>query len=447
MRLSTFPKQNPVKSQIFPLKIPSMENCATSPKPILFQNAHHVSRRKTVSIIRPPDLNSIKNTRSETSFSIFKLSKNRPGQILNKISASRSKPNQLNYENQIIIVEIDSNWGSSDYLRIAQIELLDDYSYKIPIRNIISHPYMDMDFTPLYDGKVEKDNIEEVWKIKWPQLHKLSLLVLYDIDKSVSSVRIFNSNFDSFSSVKDVKIKLDNDNIFKAEVPKSFVTDIKVLKMDNIIKVSSNEIQKQLKMMFPEKHIVKHVFDKYGRYPFMEIETIKFDILATRSKSKFCGLNGIEFYNNKFKKIKNERIEDIILTNCPFHNDAELLFKKNKQTDEPEKMFHFENDLSKERSSIEIRFNKKVSIARISIWNYNGNDEKTACGVKKMVIKFNKIPIWAGIIKPATGIARGARYNTTEIILNDIEEQHFRIEGQEKLADVISSIQESETAK
>ncbi|OHS95525.1 hypothetical protein TRFO_38337 [Tritrichomonas foetus] len=385
--------------------------------------ASHTARAASISVTSS-DLSKFVNNRRKLSSdgSEGRLSKDN---IFSRIvKEKRSTPNSsrgdrsrlLNIETQVIAIELNSNWGSSDILRIAQIEVYDQFNARIPIIDINSHPSMGLNFKLLYDGWLDKDDINSVWAMDWPQEQTFTLLVFIDLSFVVSSVRLYNSKFEPFSSVKQITIKMGTEFEIPGEVPKSFVADFKLCEETKFQKFDSF---KMIRDMFPSTEKLIPFSDEYGQYPFISSNSVTFEILSSRSTGG-CGLNGIEIYDHELNPINYDRdINDLILHNCLLCNDPKLLFKENKRTDFEELMFQF--IFSTEGGSfptIKVEFKREITISKIVIWNYN-SDGNTDVGVKKMIVRVGRRFVWGGIVKIATGIARGSLYNVTTIYLGD----------------------------
>ncbi|OHS97774.1 hypothetical protein TRFO_35908 [Tritrichomonas foetus] len=325
---------------------------------------------------------------------------------------------------QIVTVDIKSNHGKVDIVRLAAISILDRKYKPVSIIKATSVPENKSgDILDLFDGKMAKNDENELVTFSFEKDKTISIIIIVDREIDIHGVRIFNSTFDPDSGVKDIEVRINNNFMTKGEVQKLFGADFRFESKFSLASFNAVSSAQLIREMFPEQFVVDHGFvDTYGEYPFIQVKTFLLEIFATRSKTLNVGLNGFEFFDEKGIKLTLDSIENISIKNALRVSNSSVLIKEDMVTTKPDQMFTIEKYDEDIPPTIEITFKEEIKLAKISIWNFNSTIDTPAYGVKKAKVKLNDKTCWIGVVKCATGCTMGASQCVTEIWLTDSHE-------------------------
>lgn len=328
--------------------------------------------------------------------------------------------NESDRENdgQVLVIKIMSNWGSSDFLRISSVTVLDDKYLAVPVLKSMTSPDLKIDTKCLFDGHLIKKSVDDLFSVPWCQNHEpFNLVILVSNDVPISGVRIFNSDIATDSSVKDVAIMLDSTTWLNEEIPKNFGIDMKFTQKMREDAVESSRL---IEDYFNESR-EKRFNDRYGYYPLFETKTVYFELLKSWNNEKFFGLNGLQMYDQNNRLISMDDIDDVIIQNYASSNDPSLLFKMDLQTSRPERQFLLTAPPDR-LPLIEVIFKEKRFLSRIVIWNYNSYREPLEYGVRNMKISFDDHFVWCGKLHMSAGNEKSADKKIKQIWLTDSSE-------------------------
>ena len=351
-----------------------------------------------------PQSNKIEKYRSTSVDKFFNFKNNRPKRSNSSSSSTiySSESNLINLnELKTITVKITSNWGDLNEISCSSILLLDENRLPIPIIKIKSTPnFSDLILNNLTNRILIKKDLNEIWSTSWPPENNsfITFIFFFYFDYHPKFLRIWNQKECGLKSVKNVTVINDLKLVYKGEVPKGFGIDIQFIIQDSVEDLNTNlfdefiqSTQKNLKLK-----------DKYGIYPFYNIEILNFEIISNWGDELYFGIHSIDIFNLENKLISSEEIYQVICENCsPLSNPENLILPPKSAYDDKEILICEGRFDDNNHPTIIVKFKIPIKISHIIIWNFDINNRSFKLGIKNIKIKTNNKILWSGRIPKA----------------------------------------------
>jgi hypothetical protein len=325
-------------------------------------------------------------------------------------------------------IQILSNWGDNKRVSCSAIWFLDENRLQIIPIKIRSTPFSSQNnLQQLSDRVLLKTDDREIWSEKWPPDDYRCITIIYSlpINRTPSSVRIWNTLSSGKSGVKDVVVMHNDEILYKGEIPCQYGTDIKLLQHSH--RISIGEIANSISplchafssLQYPKK---ERVADDYGYWPLRQTKRIEILFLSNYGNEESVGLNALDIYDENYEPIEIDDIDDFLVENSKSFTDPSKLFKLQKETCNENDMFLMNVKWEEHRIPIlTILMKKPKIISQIVFWNYNYIGKLNA-GVNHAIIKIDKKYVWVGKVRKALGQKGKVGLSTTSLWLNDIPE-------------------------
>lgn len=338
-------------------------------------------------------------------------------------SVLASSPSLSTFQGKVYTVKIMSNWGNGPRVQLSSMALLDDTRKPLPIASISSIPSLKnpRELEKLVDRNLVKTNNEEVWAADFPpeNFDSISIILMVEPIYQPHFLRVWNSHFNTESSVREILVTEGTNEVYKGEVPQGFGFDAPLAQPERHIGIAASNSSAILAELFPHLAPEPGVVDLYGNYPRLRTKKITIEIVSTRSSEEYVALNGIDLFDYNLNIVRWRDVDDIIISNCSNFTDPARLFRVNKESVDANEMFMAE---TKWRASptIEIKLSKPINLARVKIWNFNASTRSLKFGVNRIKIYANDRLIWNGVVQMGTGRVAAIGYNTTVVWLTDL---------------------------
>lgn len=139
----------------------------------------------------------------------------------------------------VIKITILSNWGHQDTVACSEIDMLGKNHFPLPVDRIYIEPVNHVCTKPnrLINGNMVKHTLDETWTAKWPPtppLQSISIIIKANVfDNVVDSMRFWPTNISPTMNIKAVEIYVDDDPVFKGDLPQDFGQVIPLTQMSS----------------------------------------------------------------------------------------------------------------------------------------------------------------------------------------------------------------------
>lgn len=148
----------------------------------------------------------------------------------NILSQSKSvKKQKIEKKNETTIkIAILSNWGNEKSISCSEIDILGSNHFPVTVNKIYVEPinHSSTRIMKLINRDMIKNEKKDMWYAKWPPtppLQKISLIFKVNtISSEVDSMRFWPTSIDKTANLKSVEIYIDNDPVFKGDLPRDF---------------------------------------------------------------------------------------------------------------------------------------------------------------------------------------------------------------------------------
>lgn len=127
-----------------------------------------------------------------------------------------------------IKILILSNYGNDKEISCSEIDILGANHFPLSVNKIYVEPlnHSSTKITKLINRDMIKNEKKDMWYAKWPPsppLQKISLIIKVDtVPENVDSMRFWPTTIDPTANIKSVEIYVDNDPVFKGDLPRDF---------------------------------------------------------------------------------------------------------------------------------------------------------------------------------------------------------------------------------
>lgn len=376
------------------------------------------------------------------------------------------KPSKFPIDDRNIIkIVIEDNWENTPKIMMYFIALFDKKNSQINSKSrekfldkkdtiyITSYPESSslIKLENLFDSSYIED-CKNNFFCEFFGSQKFSLYLSFPQTIELGSILIFNTPTKSPSAVKDVSIYSNEELTIKGQIPQDFGLSLKFDFFEKENEKSTTGKSKKKYCSIPRTIAYK---DNYGILPIKPIGQISIEIIETYNckikincckennitKIKNCtenyiGVNGFDFYDILDNYIENQSyissdngyqyIKEAKIRGISELIYSGMLLKKDKQTNNKEKMFLGLMDRS-QYPSFNFSFNRPIYLSKISIWNFNGFGENLNCGIKKLKVYADNKLVWFGKIPKGSGDEKESTFFTIHLYQPNINITEIKI--------------------
>lgn len=372
-----------------------------------------------------------------------------------------------------------SNWGHPNLISCSEIDILgkdrtpiqkvsiSEYINKDP-NSSDGEPYINSNINPQFFDRLcnhflIKETQNDCWYSNWKPKSKKPLLLSINITSKERPeyIRIWNSKFLPESNLRNFTVIYEGQVVGEGEVPINFCVVTKL--NSEIIKpipisipplcdpTTLEQIQEQQQhpdqqrkpslvnfgiareemLSIFQENVSSLDCDQYGKMFVPRIKHLKFTLIeAYDTNSKEIGLNSIELFDVNGKSISFSNIKTVNIVNAKCVSSPFKLFKDHRRTMDSSDMWLCEKEIDEQKASqkhssidlcpkLTVDLSKEKKIILIRIWNYNGFDEFSHYGVRKMKIESDKSLLWIGNLNAAKGMTSKYVDGITDVWLTD----------------------------
>lgn len=333
----------------------------------------------------------------------------------------------IEMKSHTIKIRIISNYGDKEKLCCSEIDVLGSNKTQLAITKLELQPIKQHqnELLKLINGKLIKEDINDLWSVKWPpepplKAYDLVFIVHTFDDDIIDSIRIWPNTVEPDANIKRVTVVLDKKVCFMGDIPKDFGQVIDLHPDDSQVNCS-----KSIRELFENP---TQVVDKFGILPFKPASSIEFVILGAYASTEKYGLSKIYLFDHKgdWLDLKGRSLIEVLHSGDEPPDPYMLFTDPDEKVPIGQSKKHFVAEYTP-KSKIRVRFQDPIIISNIVIITMKPVIGPIDIAIKNLKIVQDGICIWTGRLRHDIQMDETEREWTTLINLYDNEEVRQKI--------------------